>query len=236
MASKIHRSEEVMQYKIGILTAYYMETPGHDNYQPLANIVVPNLGKYAEKNKYTAIVYQIPMTSLQYGFEKFRLIKHEFERGEVDLLLCTDLDVLITNHSTRIESFVDDQHDFYMTRDVNGINTGTFIIVDSEWSRVWIDMLLSHQNEFDNEQVAIDYFRNDSQWKEKIKILPHPSVNSYPYSYYAPNWGIIGDRKIDKPSLVEGDWQNGCFICHLPGMTIEKRLEIFTKIQEEVIL
>lgn len=216
-----------MQYNAGILTAYYMETPGHHNYQLLADIVVPNMMRYTEKNKYQAIVYTIPITSMQYGFEKLRLVKQEFERGEVDLFLCTDLDVLITNHNVRIESFTDNEHDFYLTRDINGINTGTFIIKNSEWSRKWIDFLLENQHDFDNEQNAIDYFRNQDEWKEKIKILSHPSINSYPYGLYAPTWGVIGDKKIERPVHVEGDWEKGDFIMHLPGKTLQDRIRIF---------
>ncbi len=84
----------------------------------------------------------------------------------------------------------------------------------------------------------MELFKDAPGYKEKIKILPHPSINSLLYEEYAPTWGIIGntDTSLPKPTHEEGDWRRGCFICHLPGMTLERRLEIFAKLQKDVIL
>lgn len=209
-----------MPFKTTLLTGYY------ENYQTLADIVNPNMESYCQKQGYK-FYCECLSANIPYGFWKLEFIHWAFEYGDVDLVLCTDLDVLITNSDIKIESFVDDDHDFYLTKDVNGINTGSFIIRNSEWSRKWLCFILDHQSEFDNEQTAIDYFRNQDEWKEKIKILPHPSINSYPCDLYAPSWGIIGDKKIDKPVHVEGNWEQGDFILHLPGKTLQDRIEIF---------
>ncbi len=217
-----------MQYKTTLLTGHY------ENYQPLAEIVRPVFQKYCDKQGYK-LECELLRNDVPYGFWKLEYIQWLLKYGNTDLIFCTDLDVLITNHTKKVEDFIDEKHDFYITKDVNGINTGTFIIVDSVWSREFIDMLLLHKDEFENEQTAIDHFRNEDKWKERIKILPHPSINSFPMDHYAPTWGKIGNEAIDRPTHLEGAWEKSDFICHMPGHSLEKRIEVFTKMIEEII-
>jgi hypothetical protein len=114
---------------------------------------------------------------------------------------------------------------------VNGINAGNFIIKNTEWSKSFLDFILSKVGSFENDQCVIEAIHNDPEWKDKIKILNHPSVNSYPYDLYSPSWGVIGDRIIERPTHEEGDWQPGDFIIHLPGKTLLDRLEILKGVE-----
>lgn len=226
-----------MQYKAGVLSVYYQETQGHDNYQPLADIVIPNIRKYCRKHGYVDVVHKIPMIDTQYGFEKFKLIKQEFERRDTDMLLCVDIDTLITNHTIKIENFTNKENDLYLTRDVNGINTGSFIIKNTKWSMLFIDTVIELSKTMPNEQVAVEYLiGRDQNGSLRIKTLGHPSINSYLYDEYAPEWGVIGDKKIERPTHKQGDWQHGDFLVHLPGLPLHKRIDIITKLQEEIIL
>jgi hypothetical protein len=218
-----------MPFKTTVISGYY------SNYQSLSDVVKPNAKKYCEKQGYELACQLLP-DGVPYGYWKLEFTLWALKYGNTDLVLCMDLDTLITNHNIRVDSFLDTDHDFYVTCDVNGINTGVFIIRKTDWAIEFLEFILSHRFDFDNEQVAIDHFKEIDHWKEKIKMLPHPSINSYPYDHYAPSWGVIGDRKIDRPTHEEGDWRPSDFICHLPGMSLEKRLEIFTKLQEEIIL
>jgi hypothetical protein len=209
---------------IGVLTSYYA------NYKSLADLVIPNLQGYCRKNDYVFYNYMLPEGGLHFSFKRMKMLRELLNYG-ANIILCTDIDILITNYNIKIESFLDDKHDFYITKDVNGINAGNFIIKNTEWSKSFLDFILSKTDSFENDQCVIEAIHNDPEWKDKIKILSHPSVNSYPYDLYAPSWGVIGDRKIERPTHKEGDWQPGDFIIHLPGQPLEKRLEILKGVE-----
>lgn len=214
-----------MPLKIGLLTAYY------ENYKSLANLVVPNLQGYCMKQGYGLYNYILPEEGAHYSFKRMEMLRKLFDYHKIDVILCTDIDILITNYNIKIESFLDDKHDFFITKDVNGINAGNFIIRNTEWSRSFLDFILSKKDSFSNDQNVLESIKDDIFWKPKIKILPHPSINSYHYHEYGENWGVIGDRKIERPTEEEGDWQAGNFLLHLPGIPLEKRIEILKGVE-----
>jgi hypothetical protein len=213
--------------RTAILTVYT------DNYMPLADVVIPVLQQYCVKNDYDLYTYNITGTEVYYGYKKIEKLVSLLESNEVDLILCIDLDVLITNHSIKIESFIDNNHDFYITEDVNGLNAGSFIVRNTFWSIIFLKLILGQQAEFECEQNAIEHLIKP---QHPIKILSHPSINSYIYDEYGPTFGIISDRKIEKPTHEEGNWEKGDFILHLPGIPIERRIEIFESLEKEIIL
>jgi hypothetical protein len=217
--------------RIAILTVYT------DNYLPLAEIVLPNLKKYCNKHGYELHAENITGTQMYFGYKKIECLFGLLGAFSVDAVLCLDMDTLITNHNIKVESFIDDKHDFYITKDVNGINAGSFIIKNSDWSIEYLRDIFESQEKFECEQNAIVYWMDTLyKYKKKIKILDHPSINSYLYDEYAPGWGVIGDKQIDKPTHEEGDWQKGDFLVHLPGMTLDRRIEIFKHLEKEIIL
>lgn len=211
--------------RTGVLTAYY------ENYKPLADIVVPNLEDYCIRHNYLFCTYIFPSSGVHYSFKRIKAIRDLLNNEDIDLILCLDIDVLITNHNIKIESFIDSEHDFYITKDINGINAGNFIVKNTDWSKSFLDYILSHQETKDNDQEVIESIKEDEIWEGKIKILSHPSINSYPYEHYGPNFGAIGDRKVEKPTTEEGNWGPGNFIIHLPGMPLEKRIELLREVE-----
>jgi hypothetical protein len=60
----------------------------------------------------------------------------------------------------------------------------------------------------------------------KVKYLPHPSINSYRYELYA---GYEGDYFHDYMHIPHeyGQWEPGDLLLHLPGLSLEKRIEVF---------
>lgn len=205
--------------KIGLLTAYY------PNYKQLADIVLPNLQEYCIKHGYGFYDYVLPEVGVHFSFKRMKMLR-ELMNYNTDVILCTDIDILITNYNIKIESFLDSKHDFFIAKDVNGINAGNFIVRNTEWSRKYIDFILSKQDSFENDQNVIEAIKDDKEWNSKIKILPHPSINSLMYDEYGERYGIIGDRRIEKPTHEEGNWESKDFLLHLPGMPLERRLEI----------
>jgi hypothetical protein len=50
-----------------------------------------------------------------------------------------------------------------------------------------------------------------------MKILPHPSLNSYPYEHYPEFKNVTHEQ---------GNWEEGDFLLHCPALPYEKRAEI----------
>lgn len=214
------------QYKIAICVVY---TPTQD-WLSLAQVVLPNLHEYCLRHGYNLFIRIDPIP--YNGFSKFTLINYLFNTQGFDYVFSLDLDTLITNHNIKIEDFVDSNKSFYICRDLNGINCGAFILKAGKWSKAFLNFCLSFEGKVDCEQNAVDIYMGNTIDDLNIKILPHPSINSYKYDEYSPSYGKIGYKEGDvvlKPSHKQGNWEEGDFILHLPGQTIEKRIDIFKK-------
>jgi hypothetical protein len=192
-------------------------------YQPLANVTLPNKQEYCDKLEYLHLVKTTPYGNKDnyYAFQRIQYLRDLLFASENDLeaVLVLNIHTMVMNFNTKIESFLDNEHDFYICKDVNGINAGTFLIKKSDWSKKWLDFILSkesvHKNHCWFEQKLIQDNWELPEFKDKVKILPHPSINSYFYNIY--NW----------PETTPGHFNKGDFILHLPGLGMEQRINIF---------
>ena len=205
-----------------------------DGYQELADSVLPNLRYYAKTHNYYLSENKITLDNGKFSFKKIDIIQGLLDRFYCILWL--DIDTMIMNHHTTIESFLDDNHDFYVCRDINLLNTGTFIIKNTAWSRDFIEFLLEYRKLHHDEQNLIDNFQSGFDKYNKIKVLPHPSINSYVYSEYGDNFGKINGEQKTKPTHEEGNWEKGDFLLHLPGIPPKRRIEIINQLKEQIIL
>lgn len=185
----------------------------------IAKITVPNITAYCQKKGYS---WNIQCIDEPYdAFEKIRQIQGLFERDEADVVMSMDCDTIITNYNRRIEDFIEDGKEFYITNDYNGVNTGIFLCVKSNRQKVFLEFLYSCKSfpEVYCEQNAIEkwlsLYPNDAQ----MKTLPHPSINSHEYSLY---------ENIPAQSHEQGQWEYGDFILHLPGIGMEQRKQILS--------
>jgi hypothetical protein len=198
-----------------------------EGWSDIARVVIPNLSEYCLRHGY--VLEDVSFRGeypLDFGYNKLVWIKKMFEANEYDIIWSLDLDTLITNHNNKVEDFIEGDKDFYITKDVNGINGGSFIIKNSKWSLFFLELLigLKGQKGMHCEQDAIRTYY-ESHANEKIKILPHPSINSYDYSQY-PEFPEVRERK-------QGHWHKGDFVLHLPGMALSKRLQILKQTEVE---
>jgi hypothetical protein len=215
-------------FKTAILTAH------DDNFKELADLVIPNTQKYCDKHGYGFFVYKIESTEHYQGFYKLQELLNLLSFREFDLVWCVDMDVLITNHSIALTDFIDQDNELYITKDVNGINAGSFIIKNTAWAKLFLMSVLDlmKDGKFECEQDAINYLV-EACW-DRVKFLPHPSINSYIYDEYgAPKWGRIKEGETLKPTIKEGNWERGCFALHMPGVPQGRRVEIVKNILNE---
>lgn len=202
------------------------------NWIPLADVTAPILQEYANKHGYELVVKEVLPYQKYTGIEKLRMMEDNLEDG--DIAFVVDTDVLITNHKIKLDQFIDDEHDIFICRDINNVNTGTMLW---KWNAMGRLIHKHVKAQIENESIDCEqnYFEKrcnePSQMLTAIKVLPHPSINSMAYNYYKPSYGKIGYQDGDEvncPTHKQGHWEKGDFVLHCPGMKLADRIKIFT--------
>lgn len=187
------------------------------NYKHIAACTIPVMRKYCERNGYELKILVLEGTGNEYYYEKNKYFKDLF-LDDIDAVFYLDVDAIITNHSIKIESFIDDKHHLFITEHLGELNGGALLIMNTEEGRRLNDRILSLRHQFENEQNAINYLMTDESFKKLVKIVPHPSFNSFDYSLY-PECPTV--RKGE-----QGHWGYGDFVLHTPGLGIDHRLQV----------
>lgn len=204
-----------------------------NSYEELAAITIPVMEIYCAKHGYDLNINKIA------NDKSFHFVKTVDTRkllDKYDVVMGIEADVLITNHNIKVEDFLDDENELYITEDINGINFGAFIARSSAWSKELFDKVNKTAGYFGDEQ---NFFEVIKYPEPKIKICKHPCFNSIFYEAYSPSYGRIGYKDGDVseiPTLEQGKWEKEkCFTCHLPGKTLEERIKIFSEIKQHII-
>lgn len=192
----------------------------------LAAITSPNKAAYCRRHGYD----WLPRTS---GFAPGRPVawsKIPFIRDALadhDWVFWSDVDSLVMDPSVPLESLLQTQADLVITEDVNGINSGSFLLRRCEWSRAFLDALWSHP---DTSEFQKDYaLWTDRLWENRafwhllrrrehhrhLLVLPQRQLNSYPGRPY--------------PEAPGSGYRPGDFILHLPGLSNTRRVRILTE-------
>jgi hypothetical protein len=150
---------------------------------------------------------------------------------EYDYIFYCDVDTVLTNHKIRLESFIDEEHDLYLTKDATELNGGSLIIKGTETGRLLNLLILSYKDKLENEQNALCHIYENRlliNGKQPIKVLPHPSINSYSYDLYPECKEYIG-----RPDL--GDWEPGNFLIHFPALGLKDKVAMMQEFKEKII-
>jgi hypothetical protein len=184
-------------------------------YQEIADITLPVLKSYCEKHGYDWEIIRLP--DHHWEFEKHEYLKEKMKWG-IDVFFYLDVDALITNTEIKIESFLDDEHDLYLTHDGFELNGGSMIIKNTDIGKWANEVIINLKGAFPNEQNAINFLMQSPNFNQWVKVLPHPSINSFDYSLY-PEFP-------DRRSREQGHWEEGCFVFHAPALSLDKRVEV----------
>lgn len=195
-------------------------------YSGIADITIPVMKEYCGKHGYE--FHEIKVEDEKWHFRKHKFFEEMMNKGGIDAFFYLDVDAMITNHNIKVENFLDDQHELFITKDVTEINGGSLILQPNVHGINLNSMILKCRDVYENEQNAINFLYNcHDVFRRYTKILPHPSINSYDYSQYKELPGVRKEQ--------EGHWHKGNFILHIPAMAFEKRAEILTNIKEHII-
>lgn len=186
-------------------------------YAEIAAFTLANQVEYCQRHGYKSDAIFLE-NGQDWPYKKHDRIKELFAQG-ANIVWYKDIDSIITNISTPITSFVYVCYSMFITKDVHEINGGSLVLKNDYEGRWLNDTILAQKEEFENEQNAINWLMGDPQFNQFVKVLPHPSINSYDYSLYEHYPDMVS-----KPEL--GDWQEGYLLLHTPGLSLDKRLEV----------
>lgn len=169
-----------------------------DNMKLLRECTFPNKQAYCDKHGYTFIGKT----------DVFRMEKDKEPRNgswaklpfvlelmsEFTHIFCIDADAVITNMDVKIESLIDDDHNFWVCNDQNGRNCGSMIVKSCEetW-RFLRDAWDRHNDSGVWEQQAIGDLLRENPHRISEKVLDQRAMNSYPCN-----------------------WEKGDFVLHCP--------------------
>lgn len=206
-----------------------------ENYSELAQVCVTSLIKYCEKHKYDCYTKCVSVNKKGwYGFINTKIGRALLD--EYDLIFVMESDFLITNPNIKVEDLIDEQHSFFICKDRNNINGGSWIAKGNKDGKDFLDFINRFEDECEHEQTPFELWCESDY---RVKILTHSSINSIPYQYYKPSYGKIGyieGEKVNMPTTEEGNWTPQSLNCHLPGRSLEDRIKIFTDIKAQLSL
>ncbi len=206
------------------------------DYQPLVDVTGSVKDAYCAKHGYRHIVKLAPYgdPTNYYAFQRLRYLRDLLfgdlpEGRNIEVVLVMNSHAQVMNHTIRIESLLDDRHDFYIAGVINGLNAGVFIVRKSEWLKTWLDHLLAleaiHHNHDWKEQKLIQDTWQWPQFKSHIQHVDQRLLQGYLWRHY------------DWPDTSPGQWQPGDWILHIPGKStkvgvdkslLESRVMIFS--------
>lgn len=207
--------------KVGICVHYTSD------WLPLINVTLPILEEYCNRHNYDLSVNEVMQYGQYTGYDKLHQAYEHLQLNDVVMVM--DADTLITNLTIKVEDIIDDNHDFFISEDYNGINAGVFIIKKTDWGRHFLNHLLHFvwHRDYDvhcEQDVIRNYIK--AVGLKHIAIIPQNKINSYLYENYP---------EIGKLTIDNGQWHKGSFILHLPGLPINKRIEIFSEIKDKIV-
>lgn len=190
------------------------------SWKELANIVLPVAEAYCKIHGYKLMAIEYPEYSSDFGFKKIEGVQKLFKEG-VDCVWCLDLDCLLTLMSKPVEDYLDEEHDFFITKDFNNLNAGSFLVKNTAFSETFLYGILAQKGlpEMHCEQNGIIEAMKYMPSTKKIKILPQSSINAYRYNFYP---------EIPPQNEEQGEWVEGkSLVLHLPGTGLQTKIDTF---------
>ncbi len=201
------------------LLTYY--TTNVADYQPIADINIPERDAYCKRHGYEHIVKKGPYGSLgaYYAVERLWYLLDEMAcHGAHDVYWVLNLQSILTNHTKRFEEgVVDDTHSFFVTEGTKVLNAGSFVVKNDERGREWLRFMGDEGHRLGGpwyENQALINHANDERWKGVIKVVPQNLINAYRHGLY--NW----------PASTPGEWKPGDLCLGLPGTNRDQRLAL----------
>ncbi len=217
----------------GTFTMVTLSTP---NREAFARLVEENQRKYAQQHGYGYVKYYRTLDpSRPEEWSKIRALSRQLGESGAEWLLWIDDDIVITNPSITLESFVNRYgrdkdliiaRDAYYKRGVP-INNGIFLVRNTPWARNFLNEVwkkgaewyyLTRGKSLLEQQTMTDLlyepYRKKLVYTDKTVVIPQREMNSF----------LRTQDGYQDP--IEARWQSGDFAAHVTGMPLQERERI----------
>jgi hypothetical protein len=175
-------------------------------------------------------------------WNKALYIKNVFEQNpDVEWLLLSEADATITNLTIPMEDKIDNDYHVIIPVDRLNLNSGNFLIRNSEQGRAYIQALidagpayaeLMGPNSKAEHKWGIQQWMIDTigEYSDIVKIVPQKYMNSYEpalYDYCDASRDVLG---------TSGVWEKGDWILHWPGLRNQVRVARANALESEDML
>jgi mannan polymerase II complex MNN10 subunit len=178
-----------------------------DQYREAVHLGIENKKQYCKQHGYDFICEETSLdTSRPIAWSKIKLIQKVMENPKYNWVFWTDADALIMNLAIPLEELIDERYDLIISKDFNNINTGHFLIKNSDWSQDFLKRVYSHVNCIHGpwwEQHAVIGELQDKYHAPFVKMIPQRFMNSYPF---------------ETARYLTGTYQRGDFVVHFAGV------------------
>lgn len=219
---------------------YAIVTMHDSNYSALADITYEqNKKPYCEYHGYYLFAKTNNFSAgKSVYFDKIRYCLEVLENNPtIKWIWWLDCDAVITNFKTTIEEWCNDNFDFIVTLDRYALNNGSYFLKNSTIAKQFLrDILALEQqhltSQWPDQQPMIDLIAEHEHYQKMTEFHSQRDFNSYDYDFYHKDHGNTHDWDLFGNN---GNWQEGDFVCHYPGVKYESKLELAKNILEKVI-
>jgi len=221
--------------------------------KPLTDITLKNKIEYCDKHSYNLcyddftkpIIHENPANKDEANLRKLCLIKNTLLTTESDWLCWIDGDALIMNMQIPLSKFINDEFDFIIGEDWNGLNAGVFFIRNCMQSLEFINKCIEYKpTQFDMENTPFWWWPSEQCAYTRLIgqvedfntfIVHHSYFNGYIIGPREDNdWRNHGIGPFNK-EWKERRFQSGDFILHLVGDYLPNKIINAKKYIKEVI-
>lgn len=192
-----------------------------ESYKVLSDVTYPAWREYAARHGYDFISEGVT-DERGANWQKISMIAHHIKT--YDLVLWVGADTLCTNPDIKIDKFWMSQGtpSMIFSTDVFGINSDVMLFAKGAASEMFLYAVndvgyLTYKDHRWAEQEAIIRFAHQKPYSDWVKVIPQKGFNSYIHAEYG------------RPSEWPGNWERGDWILHLPGLSLERRIEIINE-------
>lgn len=196
----------------------------NSGYKHLSDLTFPTVESFCSKNGFSAIRFEIPdhfdRPSSWFKIKKLiDLINDDSGSSQFDYFAWIDCDAAILNAEFDVSIFLQNGFDFFIAKDFNNFNCGSFFIRNCNESLVLLQEIYNRTEYLNHiwwEQAAfIDlYESNFRNLQSRTKIVDQSILNSYDYNFYGRDLNFSGS--VSKES----------FIFHCPSLPLKTREDL----------
>jgi len=228
---------------------YAVASMNTKNIQDLANLTDATKKEYCQRHGYKFfvmreedfVVITDPFSNYMDFNKPFFILNLFNQNPDIEWLLMSECDATITNLNVKLEDKIDNDFHLVIPVDCKNLNSGNFLIRNSEQGRNYLQKMIDRHPEYAESQGpnstwtdkwGIQQYIIDTieEFAEIIKIVPQKYMNSYEpeiYDYFDVTTDILG---------TSGVWEKGDWIIHWPGIKNNVRVERAKRLLENDLI